>query len=984
LGIYTIGVTYTPGTTNIVVATTTNGTLTVSAALASISTTSVSTTYSGASQVLNLSGTVTSSTTVNEGNVRFIVRQGVNVLATSANFAVVNGTAIGTLTLPAGTTVGSYTLDAEYLGTTNFSGDTDSQTLTIATATSTTGVVTANASFSGVAQTINLSVNLTSAAGTVTDGTVTFTVLQGVTVIGTPAMATVINGVAVGVYTLPAGTAGGTYSITASLSGSTNFAASSNPNGTLTVTGAATTATGTNASVAFLAAGPSVNVSATVTSVVGVVNGGSVTFTVLSGSTPVGTPTTATVTNGSASANYALPANTPVGSYTLRIDYAGSANFLAATSSASTLSVTTASANVVGTSTSTEFSNAVQNVNLTATVSSTAGVVSDGTVTFTLLSGGTAIGPVVTTTVSGGTASVSYPLSANLAGGTYTVRVNYIGAGTFADSTDSSATLSITPTNAIVTTTNAAVATLPTSQTVNLSASVSIPIGTLNEGTLTFSILNGANTVGTPITVNVVNGVANGTYTLPAGIAVGSYPVVAVYNGTANVNAFTDGNARLTVAAASATVQATALATAFSPTSQIVTLTATLSSSAGPVNTGTVTFTLLNGTAVVGTPVSGTVTNGAVSADYVLPGQLAVGTYTIRAEYVANASFSGSTDSTRSLTVTGGSTAPVSPSLVGFPEFAIGAGPGGSGTVTLYNPDKTVALTATPFASTPGGVRTAVGDFNGDGVTDLVIGTGPGTVARVVVIDGANQQILFDIQPFNEFVGGVYVAAGDVNGDGLSDLVIAPDEGGGPRCRVFRGKDFVQLADYFGIEDTAFRGGVRVAIADVTGDGTGDLLVAAGFGGGPRLAVFNGKTLVPGQAPQKPFGDFFVFEPGLRNGVFVTGGDLNGDGFADIVAGAGPGGGPRVFAISGRDMRQSGTQVPLSNFFAGDTTLRGGIRVAVKDLDGDNRADLVVGSGSESGARVIGYRATTLGQTTPTESLAFDAFPGFANGVFVG
>ena len=50
------------------------------------------------------------------------------------------------------------------------------------------------------------------------------------------------------------------------------------------------------------------------------------------------------------------------------------------------------------------------------------------------------------------------------------------------------------------------------------------------------------------------------------------------------------------------------------------------------------------------------------------------------------------------------------------------------------------------------------------------------------------------------------------------------------------------------------------------------------------------------------FGDFFAFEQTLRNGVFVAAGDLDGDGFAEVIAGGGPGGGPRVLALSGTDL----------------------------------------------------------------------------------
>src|SRR5690606_5334242 len=142
----------------------------------------------------------------------------------------------------------------------------------------------------------------------------------------------------------------------------------------------------------------------------------------------------------------------------------------------------------------------------------------------------------------------------------------------------------------------------------------------------------------------------------------------------------------------------------------------------------------------------------------------------------------------------------------------------------------------------------ATADFNGDGVSDIVLATGPGAPTLVTILDGKTRGELFRINPFEaSFTGGVFVAAGDVTGDGVPDLVITPDEGGGPRVRLFSGDGFGQIADFLGIDDPNFRGGARAGIGDINRDGYGDLVVAAGFGGGPRVAAFSGKGLTRGE-----------------------------------------------------------------------------------------------------------------------------------------
>jgi Mg-chelatase subunit ChlD len=315
-------------------------------------------------------------------------------------------------------------------------------------------------------------------------------------------------------------------------------------------------------------------------------------------------------------------------------------------------------------------------------------------------------------------------------------------------------------------------------------------------------------------------------------------------------------------------------------------------------------------------------------------------------------------------------------------------GPGGDGQVQIINAQTGAAVGHVAAFDTPvpGGVRVASADFNGDGVPDPVVGTGPGSTAAVRVLDGATGAELFSVRPFEDaFTGGVFVTAGDLTGDGVADLVISPDEGGGPRVLVYDGKTFTLVANFYGIDDANFRGGARVAVGDVNGDGTADLVVAAGAGGGPRLAVFNGSS-VPGGAPVRLFNDLFVFEQTVRDGVFVTVGDLDGDGKAEVIVGGGPGGGPRVLALSGADLTAGRLDSPtaVADFFAGDPAERGGVRVLARDLDGDHRAELVVGDGAGADGRVVAYHGPDFSASAPPQMFSVDAFPGASGGVFVG
>lgn len=170
--------------------------------------------------------------------------------------------------------------------------------------------------------------------------------------------------------------------------------------------------------------------------------------------------------------------------------------------------------------------------------------------------------------------------------------------------------------------------------------------------------------------------------------------------------------------------------------------------------------------------------------------------------------------------------------------------------------------------------------------------------------------------------------------------VASAESGGGPAVSVFNSLDNSILSTFFAFEES-FTGGVQTAVADVNNDGISDLIVGAGPGGGPRVIVFNGATNFT-----TTLLDFFAFATDFRGGVDIAGGDFNADGFADIVVGAGPGGGPQVNIFDGR------TGNVLTQFFAYDSSFRGGVTVAVGDIDGSGFNSVITGAGAGGGSHV--------------------------------
>ena len=215
--------------------------------------------------------------------------------------------------------------------------------------------------------------------------------------------------------------------------------------------------------------------------------------------------------------------------------------------------------------------------------------------------------------------------------------------------------------------------------------------------------------------------------------------------------------------------------------------------------------------------------------------------------------------------------------------FAVGSSGGlFETTVSIYNSGGNLLGTFQPWGQGfAGGARVTTGDVNGDGIPDLIVGSGPGGITAVLVYDGksvlANPDaptLIAAFFPYGpHFSGGVFVAAGNLDGGSSDEIITGADSGGGPQVNIYSAAQI--QAGQFSSPTTAFyayapnfTGGVRVATGDLNGDGKDDLITAAGQGGGPQINVYLGRadgSFISGLALA-----FDAFVPSFRGGAYVT------------------------------------------------------------------------------------------------------------------
>lgn len=238
------------------------------------------------------------------------------------------------------------------------------------------------------------------------------------------------------------------------------------------------------------------------------------------------------------------------------------------------------------------------------------------------------------------------------------------------------------------------------------------------------------------------------------------------------------------------------------------------------------------------------------------------------------------------------------------------------------------------------GANVAVGDIDGDGIAELIVGAGDGqNNPSTVRIYRADRTMMLEFTPFAG-LGGVKVAAGDIDGDGASEVIVM--RGGDDDTRRSL-KVFVYRSAENRMVDTGVNmalsseeeGGINIAAADTDGDRKSEIITTTSAGD-KSMAVAIWKVNAAKGVGEWTAAQVTRIPVSGKHGLSVAGGDFDGDGTDELVVGVRSARGNNADVVI---LKADGAEQKRFSIASQEH----GITVSAADLDGDGVAEILAG-----------------------------------------
>jgi len=252
----------------------------------------------------------------------------------------------------------------------------------------------------------------------------------------------------------------------------------------------------------------------------------------------------------------------------------------------------------------------------------------------------------------------------------------------------------------------------------------------------------------------------------------------------------------------------------------------------------------------------------------------------------------------------------------GFDEIIVGAAIGDEPKIKiLNNQGKLLQEFLAEDKEFKGGLNVALAELDNSGAKRIIVAPASNGSPQIKIFDyQGNLKGQFLAAP-KSWRGGFNLSAGDIDGKGLSEIIVSFGPGSEPQVRIFSSEG--KLIGAFLAYEKKFRGGVNVVVANLDGrlnHNKAEIIVTPGVGRDPQVKVYNNR----GQLKKQ----FLAYGKNWQGGVNLSAGDVNSDGISEIILGAYGGATPHVRIFNSEGLI-------LESFYAYDQDFNGGANAGI-------------------------------------------------------